>query len=611
MLSFFCIIKLYENQKEKHMKIIQKLVSLTQCIKLKERIIVVYLIGGLLPLVSINLYSKVGMRTILIEQTQESEVAELSLISDAISESMRVIMDISKRMYFDEQIEHIAFTNYENYQEVLRDYRNYTKFAEYLNYNYQEISSITMYLDNPTISNSGQFVYAEEEIKQEDWYQKAVEEDGRPVWTYRYDNMTKKNALRLSRVIRTEDGKGVGVLVIMMQNKRSELAIENRVSETMMLIDDQELIHSNRMDSNVEEMIELLKNCTRTETKQYLEVMYKGEKSVLSFERVKPAYCSSYFTVVSIRPYSEILAGVNENTRTGYVYLLLCVGCSLLFISTFSHRFSMRINTFKEEIHKAANGNFEIAKQIGGRDEIAELYEDLHRMVYSIRELMSTVVEEQVQKEKLYSRQKDVEFKMLASQINPHFLYNTLETIRMKARVNHQAEIEDLVKMLARILRRNIQVGESLVPIQSELEVVEYYLKIQSYRFGDRIKYEIVVECDLENIKVMPLLIQPIVENAFVHGLEAKEGEGVLSIRVGMVENLFIIVKDNGVGIEQERLKEITTLLNDFEHLDKTHIGLSNVNQRIKLLYGEEYGLTLETELGKGTTVLIALPKPE
>lgn len=123
------------------------------------------------------------------------------------------------------------------------------------------------------------------------------------------------------------------------------------------------------------------------------------------------------------------------------------------------------------------------------------------------------MVEEKVQKEKMHTRQKEVEFKMLASQINPHFLYNTLETIRMKARVNHQPEIEDLVKMLAKIMRRNIQVSHKLVSLQSEIELIDNYMRIQDYRFGDRIHSEIVVDDDVDMTQeVMPLIIQPFVE---------------------------------------------------------------------------------------------------
>ncbi|HHT88398.1 MAG TPA: sensor histidine kinase, partial [Clostridiales bacterium] len=254
-------------------------------------------------------------------------------------------------------------------------------------------------------------------------------------------------------------------------------------------------------------------------------------------------------------------------------------------------------------------GEYENLQVIDGFDEISEMYRDLNTMISSIQRLISKVYEEQMQKEKLYSRQKDVEFKMLASQINPHFLYNTLETIRMKARANNQTEIEELVKMLAKILRRNIQVGDKLVTLKSELELVDYYLKIQQYRFGERMSYNIDVRCNIDSLKIMPLIIQPIVENAFVHGLESKEGKGKIDVVVELKERLIIQVIDNGKGMTETKLNEIIKSFNDYNRLDSNHIGLSNVNQRIKLLYGDEYGLDIESTVGEGTTVRIELPK--
>jgi two-component system sensor histidine kinase YesM len=282
---------------------------------------------------------------------------------------------------------------------------------------------------------------------------------------------------------------------------------------------------------------------------------------------------------------------------------------SLILIAVFSNYFIKRLNEFKEQLHKAAAGDFMIATKSEETDEISELYDDLHIMMDSIQKLITTVYEEQMQKEKLNSRQKDVEFKMLASQINPHFLYNTLETIRMKARCNGETDIEELVKMLAKIMRRNIQVGDKLVTLKSELELVEYYLKIQQYRFGDRIHYQIDQRGNIEDLKIMPLIIQPVVENAFIHGLETKEGEGQIQIIVSNKDHLVIEVIDDGIGMSRDKLEEIKESLNDFKMLNRSNIGLSNVNQRIKLLYGEEYGISIKSEENKGTMVTIEIPE--
>ena len=312
---------------------------------------------------------------------------------------------------------------------------------------------------------------------------------------------------------------------------------------------------------------------------------------------------------------------ITDDTKLQLAYrnlrseLLLSLGATLLLVivssfllSIFLREYKQRVMTLKKEMHKVATGNFELGPVCIGQDEISVLYEELDAMIHSIQELMSKIVEEQVQKELLNSRQKDVEFKMLASQINPHFLYNTLETIRMKARVSNQPEIEDLVKMLAKIMRRNIQVGDNLVTFKSEVELMEYYLKIQSYRFGERIQYNISILCDISHEKIMPLIIQPIVENAYVHGLEAHEGPGNLTITIDKSDHFTILVEDNGIGIPVETLQEISEHLNDFTVLDKSHIGLSNVNQRIKLRYGSNYGIHIESAELVGTKVWIELP---
>jgi two-component system sensor histidine kinase YesM len=289
--------------------------------------------------------------------------------------------------------------------------------------------------------------------------------------------------------------------------------------------------------------------------------------------------------------------------------IIVSILISVILIGMFSGSFVKRLNEFKDQLHQAAAGDFKIALKSEEHDEISELYEDLHIMIDSIQMLITTVYEEQVQKEKLNSRQKDVEFKMLASQINPHFLYNTLETIRMKARCNGETEIEELVKMLAKIMRRNIQVGDKLVTLKSELELVEYYLKIQQYRFGERIHYKIDIRCNIEFLKIMPLIIQPVVENAFIHGLETKEGEGQIQIIVENNDHLVIQVIDDGIGMSEYKLAEIIDNLNDYRKLNSSNIGLNNVNQRIKLLYGADYGIILESEENKGTKVTIELPE--
>nr|WP_281380431.1 sensor histidine kinase [Gracilibacillus halotolerans] len=202
---------------------------------------------------------------------------------------------------------------------------------------------------------------------------------------------------------------------------------------------------------------------------------------------------------------------------------------------------------------------------------------------------------------------------MLASQINPHFLYNTLEMIRMKALMNKDPEVAQLVKMLSKMMRSSLERTDRLISIEKETELISYYLQIQQMRFGEDFSYHVEVEETLKKYYILPLIIQPLVENAMIHGLEAKEDRGF--IRIVLLERkdfLEIEVTDNGVGIPRDTLKEIQERMDvETYQSEGNRIGLHNVQQRIKLYHGKDYGLTIESIHGLGTTVHMKLPKIE
>jgi Putative regulator of cell autolysis len=182
----------------------------------------------------------------------------------------------------------------------------------------------------------------------------------------------------------------------------------------------------------------------------------------------------------------------------------------------------------------------------------------------------------------------------------------------MKAHANKQPEIASIVKKLAVLMRRNLEVSNKLVTLESELELVINYLEIQKFRFGERVSYKIDVRCDIEEYRVLPLLLQPVVENAIVHGLENKEGNGFINIIIERREPfLTIAIIDNGIGIDNDKLKLLNNKINSFTVSGKQSIGLSNVNQRIKLFYGDDYYVKLESEVNIGTQIFLYLPSRE
>ena len=223
-----------------------------------------------------------------------------------------------------------------------------------------------------------------------------------------------------------------------------------------------------------------------------------------------------------------------------------------------------------------------------------------------------------IKEQELINRQQQMEFEMLASQINPHFLYNTLETIRMQALSSGNRDVATSIKLLGRSMRYVLEnTGTSFTTLTKELEYIRTYLAIQQLRFGDKVNYRIDVEdsLDTDGCRILPLLLQPIVENAILHGLVDRERDGLItiSIHTGQTEDskndLYILIQDNGSGMSTATLDALLAHVQEHDTSDRQSIGLYNINQRIQLLYGENYYMHIKSQPGEGTTVTLKIPK--
>ena len=341
-----------------------------------------------------------------------------------------------------------------------------------------------------------------------------------------------------------------------------------------------------------------------TDGKNQLE---KKGYTVVSYFNYENTY--NRFYVYIVKPHAIYNDSIN-NVIASYVwYICLCIILSVLITVLFSSMFSRRIQSLQDKMHSVADGNFELTDDIKGNDEIYDLYEDLKKMVDSMQNLINAAYKAKIQSESFKLNQVEAEFKALASQINPHFLYNTLETIRMKAYCNNDKETADLVKKLGKFMRRCLEVKDGMVTLESELEFTKSYLELQAARFGDRVSYSIYCEVD-KRYMVLPLIIQPIVENAFVHGIEGEKANGRITVKVMYKgENVEICVSDNGQGISKAKLAELLEKLERNDTSSGKSIGLTNVNKRIKMYHGEQYGLSVKTAEGKGTDISITLPR--
>ena len=206
-------------------------------------------------------------------------------------------------------------------------------------------------------------------------------------------------------------------------------------------------------------------------------------------------------------------------------------------------------------------------------------------------------------------RLRKAEFELLQSQINPHFLYNTLDAIIWLAEAGEQKKVVSMVGNLSEFFRTSLNQGKDIISIREELQHVRSYLEIQQVRYQDILKYEIQVPKEINKYMIPKITIQPLVENALYHGIKNKRGPGRITVGAKREEEYFVIfIEDNGIGINKERLEQVRNKILYKTSAENDIYGLYNVNERIRLNFGEKYGISIESIYGEKTTVSIILP---
>lgn len=275
----------------------------------------------------------------------------------------------------------------------------------------------------------------------------------------------------------------------------------------------------------------------------------------------------------------------------------------LIFLSYYIPLSIIRpIRELGEVTDQVARGNLSVRSETKAGSEVGMLSDSLNTMIDKIIELLEQVKKEQV-------RLRKAEFELLQSQINPHFLYNTLDAIVWLAEAGEQKKVVSMVGSLSDFFRTSLNQGKDIIPIKEELQHVKSYLEIQQVRYQDILQYEICVPRELEKYLIPKITIQPLVENALYHGIKNKRGSGKITINGKKEKDYFVIqIEDNGIGIREERLKEVQDGIQNKAPGETTIYGLYNVNERIELNFGERFGISIESTYREGTVVSIKLP---
>lgn len=522
------------------------------------------------------------------------------------------VHNLSDKLSFDNELQGIMTEKHSTIERYRQAVNKLTVLDDYQS-TYMEIQGIEIYCDNPYVKDYKHFYQVSGEVEKSEWYKRAIKQVD-VFWTtlprtdsngYVYWNLC------LVRKLPLFGSKYNAVLVMRISEDYIRSAIDAGNFVNFVSVNGAPVFYSqDRSRQGYSQPFEIDESVSsyRFEGK----VSYEGTPCFASISTFGAYQSDSKIYIATINPtgYSEI----GHILSTFVIIIVAAILLPGILVSIFTNYITERIGTLRIDMNRASRRDYDIEKIIPGEDEISEASRDLHVMVRNIKEQEAQVYEARIKEQQLEAQQREMEYKRLASQINPHFLYNTLETIRMKAFVAGDKDVAGAIKLLGKSMRYVLNnTGDALTTLAKEIEHVKVYIEIQKMRFNNRFdaKIEVSDEVEAEKITILPLILQPIVENAVIHGIEELDSDGFININIyeGDNSDLCIDVIDNGYGMENETLEELRRVIKVKDTSRSASIGLYNINQRLIMMYGEEYGLYVDSVPGQGTRVSLRLPE--
>ncbi len=581
---------------------------------IKQQLYIIYFVALFLPIAIIGCFLLINTYSLLDDYHKDLMESDNLRVKTILFEITTQVYNISEEMTFDNKLRDFLANNHyirSRFEEKVSGIDVLDSYGS----NYAEIEGIEIYTDNPTFLNYKQFHKADKEIKQSEWYQKAIGQSS-VFWLPMLSKDSYGNEywnLCLIRRIPLGKSKYHAVLVIKTSDNYLRTRLFSQEYAVAASDDNGMVFYSSNRDNYGKIQSDLIDYDT-----SYFHYVgnreINGEPCLMEISTLHLYQSDSKLYIHTMN--DQAYYNIQNIIMICILILLLALAIPGAIIHFFTDYFTTRVFRLREAMHQASNEDYEIVNSIQGQDELSEAFSDLVVMVQKIKEKDASMYEARLNEQKLINEQQIMEFKMLTSQVNPHFLYNTLETIRMKALTVGNKEIENAVKLLGRSMRYVLEnSGTSFTTLQRELHHVETYLEIQKLRFGDKFnsKFEVQDSIKQDSLHILPLLLQPIVENALLHGLEETESGGMIVIIAHKRQEnnqwiLRIDISDNGCGMDAKVLKELRKNI-EIKNISRTRsIGLFNINQRMKLTYGNAYGLRIYSYEGEGTLIRLRIP---
>lgn len=437
------------------------------------------------------------------------------------------------------------------------------------------------------------------DMMDEEWYVEAINSGSMPHLTsarmQKFSMDKEEWVISMSREITNDQGENLGVMVLDVHYQVIEDYLDSldlgSTGCAFILNDNGEVVYHKNPAYFSDPKLQKELNDIRDTAMGY----DAGTRRLIEPYQLKNAN----WTLIGISSLDE-LAGVKRQLIETVIIVGIIISIVVIGSGTyFAGKITNPIKQLEQAMMDIENGLKEVDIREDGTYEVNALAHQFNRMISRIRELMKevTIKEKNI---------REYELKVLHSQINPHFLYNTLDTIVWMAEFNDSEKVIAITKALASFFRLSLSGGNELTTMKNEFEHVKMYLFIQKERYGNQLTYKLEYDSNLEEIMIPKIMLQPMVENAIYHGIRGMEKPGHIKVTAKKEEGKIIFtVEDNGVGFKVDPSRE--TQIESIEKVKLGGVGIKNVDQRIKIYYGDEYGIDIESELGKGTTVRMTI----
>mgnify|MGYP000851910470 CR=1 FL=1 len=486
----------------------------------------------------------------------------------------------------------------------LRDFKKISDTVKYLMRN-REISNVSFYIgDKLYYSVQGKNFLEEEKLPESTWYKLLKNSSGNRLWcppSY-FDNAADQNTRVFSYAASIYNpgklAEPLAVIRVDISEERINDIIKNASvtkNNTVYITNGKDIFISINNENSIAEKINIRMG-QELESLNWDVSEIGKEKYVINSAMIQ----STKWYLVSAIPVKDIIASGNKLKNGMFVFMFFITLVSYLLAYLISNSSVKRLSLLASSMKEIEKGRFEVSVKKKGNDEIGALMEAFNKMASRISELIE-------EKYKMGQEVKSAELKALQAQINPHFLYNSLDLINCIAIKHNVPSIVTMVNSLARFYKISLSRGVDVIPIKDEISHITLYVQIQNMRFDNKIQLNLQIDEAVYSYKILKILLQPIIENSIVHGiLEKKEKCGIITV-TGKLENNTVIftIEDNGIGMTEEKIRSI---LSENSTGYSGNYGVKNINDRIKLYYGNDYGLKYTSEPGKGTTVEVRIP---